>query len=94
MAGIFLIWLVVRAVLGDAQKTARSARQRTGQWDNRGLFALVLLLLAAVYLLGLLNVMLLAPVWTQVAHLLGADLLWVWLVVLTARLTLEPRETK
>jgi cytochrome c oxidase assembly protein subunit 15 len=35
---------------------------------------------------------LLAPVWLQVTHLLGADALWVALVVLTARLTLEPKE--
>jgi cytochrome c oxidase assembly protein subunit 15 len=30
--------------------------------------------------------------WLQVAHLLGADVLWVALVVLTARLTLVPQE--
>jgi len=47
-------------------------------------------LLACVYVLGLLDVMLLAPLWVQVAHLLGADTLWAALVVLTARLTLEP----
>jgi len=35
-------------------------------------------------------VVFLAPVWLQIAHLLGADLLWVALVVLVARLTLEP----
>jgi cytochrome c oxidase assembly protein subunit 15 len=52
------------------------------------------LLLATVYLLGLLDVVLLAPLWVQVAHLLAADSLWVALVVLTARLTLEPREAE
>ena len=78
VASIFLIWLLVRA-----------ARHRT-EWDNRGLSALVLFLLATVYVLGLMDVMLLAPLWVQVAHLLGADTLWVALVVLTARLTLEP----
>ncbi len=81
-ASIFLIWLVVRA-----------ARRNT-HWDNRGLSALVLLLLAAVYTLGLLDVMLLAPLWVQVAHLLAADTLWAALVVLTARLTLEPKEAE
>jgi cytochrome c oxidase assembly protein subunit 15 len=80
MASIFLIWLLVRAA------------QRTTHWDNRGLSALVLLLLAGVYALGLLDVMLLAPLWVQVAHLLGADTLWAALVVLTARLTLQPRD--
>jgi cytochrome c oxidase assembly protein subunit 15 len=81
VASIFLIWLLVRAA------------QRTAHWDNRGLSALVLLLLAAQYVLGVLDVVLLAPVWMQVAHLLGADVLWAALVVLTARVTLQPAET-
>ncbi|HEY1254425.1 MAG TPA: COX15/CtaA family protein [Terracidiphilus sp.] len=79
-ASFFLIWLLIHA-----------ARRRT-QWDNRSLSALILLLLAAVYTLGLLDVILLAPLWVQVAHLLAADSLWVALVVLVARLTLEPVE--
>lgn len=81
LACIFLIWLVVRAV------------RRPTHWDNRGLAALVLILLAAQYLLGVLDVVLLAPLWLQVVHLLGADVLWSALVVLTARLTLEPAES-
>jgi cytochrome c oxidase assembly protein subunit 15 len=80
VASIFLIWLLVRAA------------QRSTHWDNRGLSALVLILLAAQYALGVLDVVFLAPVWLQIAHLLGADLLWTALVVLTARLTLEPVE--
>jgi cytochrome c oxidase assembly protein subunit 15 len=87
VASIFLLWLLVRAA-------RRAAPKATRLWDNRGLSALVLLLLAAVYLLGLLDVMLLAPLWIQVAHLLCADVLWVSLVVLTARLTLVPREAE
>jgi cytochrome c oxidase assembly protein subunit 15 len=79
-AATFLLWLLVRA-----------AQQRT-HWDNRRLCALVLLLLTAVFSLGLLDVVLLAPLWVQVAHLLAADTLWASLVVLTARLTLQPRE--
>ena len=80
LASIFLIWILVRAA------------QRTTHWDNRGLSALVLILLAAQYVLGVLDVVVLAPVWLQIAHLLGADVLWAALVVLTARLTLQPRE--
>jgi cytochrome c oxidase assembly protein subunit 15 len=80
LASIFLIWLVVRAA------------QRSIHWDNRGLSALILLLLAAVYTLGVLDVILLAPLWLQVMHLLAADTLWAALVVLTARLTLEPSD--
>ena len=79
LACTFLIWLVVRAA------------QRNAHWDNRGLSAVVLILLAAQYVLGVLDVLLLAPVWLQVAHLLGADALWAALVVLTARLMLQPK---
>jgi len=75
-----LLWLLIHAV------------RRGTHWDNRGLSALVLFLLATVFSLGLLDVVLLAPLWLQVAHLLGADTLWVSLVVLTARLTLQPKE--
>ena len=35
--------------------------------------------------------MFLAPLWIQVVHLLAADTLWASLVVLTARLTLQPQ---
>jgi cytochrome c oxidase assembly protein subunit 15 len=79
-ACIFLIWILARAA------------QRSRAWDNRGLSALVLVLLAGQYVLGVLDVVLLAPVWLQVAHLLGADALWIGLVILTARLTLEPQD--
>jgi cytochrome c oxidase assembly protein subunit 15 len=77
-ASVFVIWLVARA------------GRRTANWDNRGLSALVLVLLAAQYVLGVLDVLLLAPAWLQIAHLLGADVLWAALVVLTARVALEP----
>jgi cytochrome c oxidase assembly protein subunit 15 len=80
LASVFLIWLLLRA-----------AKQRT-HWDNRRLSTLVLILLATQYVLGVLDVVFLAPVWLQIAHLLGADLLWTALVVLAARLTLEPAE--
>jgi cytochrome c oxidase assembly protein subunit 15 len=83
-ASIILIWILVRA--------ARQSKQGTSHWDNRPLCALVLWLLAAQFVLGILDVVLLAPLGLQVVHLLGADLLWAALVVLTARLTLEPVE--
>ena len=78
---VVVIWLLVRA------------SRRCLYWDSRGLSALVLTLMAAQYLLGALDVVLLAPVWLQLMHLLGADVLWAALVVLTARLTLQPAET-
>ena len=79
LASVFLIWLLVRAA------------RRNAFWDNRSVSAIVLVLLAAQYVLGVLDVFLLAPVWMQLAHLLGADALWAALVVLTARLTLQPK---
>lgn len=81
VAGVFLLWLLMRA------------SRPSPVWDNRRLAALVLVLLAAQYGLGLLDVVLLAPVWLQIAHLLGADVLWAAIVVLTARFTLEPITT-
>ena len=80
LASIFLIWLLIRAA------------RRRGPWDNRPLSIAVVGLLVTQYLLGAVDVWLLAPVWMQVLHLLGADLLWTALVVLTARLTLLPVE--
>ena len=85
LACIFLIWILTRAA-------RRPTRDEKRTWDNRGLSALVLVLLAGQYVLGVLDVVLLAPVWLQIAHLLGADALWIGLVILTARLTLEPKE--
>jgi len=81
LASILLLWLLIHAV-----------RRGGTHWDNRRLSALVLFLLATVFSLGLLDVVLLAPLWLQVAHLACADALCVSLVVLTARLTLQPRE--
>jgi heme a synthase len=82
LASLFLIWILVRA--------AQRPTQGSTHWNNRGLSAVVLVLLAAQYVLGVMDVVLLAPLWLQVAHLLGADALWSALVVLTVRLTLEP----
>jgi heme a synthase len=81
LAAVFLIWILLRASRGS------------GQSSNRGLSTLVLVLLAVQFVLGILDVVLLAPVWLQVAHLLGADVLWAALVVFKARLTLVPEKT-
>jgi len=75
VAGVFIVWLVARGL----------RRAETG-----GLAALILFLLGLQYLLGVADLALLAPTWLQMAHLLGADLLWISLVVLSARLCLVP----
>ncbi len=77
VAGVLLGWAIVRG-------------WRSIQGENRSLSASIAILLAGQYVLGLLDVVLLAPVWLQVMHLLGADLLWAALVVLAARITLVP----
>ncbi|HEV2135039.1 MAG TPA: COX15/CtaA family protein [Terracidiphilus sp.] len=80
IASVFFLWLVARAMKNSIH------------WNNRGLALLVLILLAVQYALGTIDILALAPVWLQVVHLLGADLLWTALIVLAARLTLEPKE--
>jgi heme A synthase len=48
--------------------------------------------LCAQILAGVVNLLLLAPVWMQIVHLLLADLLWISLVVLCAAMLAEQRE--
>ena len=57
---------------------------------DRGLGQLVAGLLLLQMVLGVADVLLLAPTWLQVTHLLGADVLWIALIVLAARLTIVP----
>jgi cytochrome c oxidase assembly protein subunit 15 len=54
---------------------------RTGTRPAR----LVLGLMLAQFILGIADLLLLAPTWMQVVHLLGADIYWVALVVLAAQ---------
>jgi heme A synthase len=68
-AGLLALVLALQLLKGEW--TARSARRVT---------ALVFVQLAA----GAVNVLLLAPVWMQVVHLLLADLLWIAFVLMGA----------
>jgi cytochrome c oxidase assembly protein subunit 15 len=68
VAGIFVLWLVGQARQLGAGRLA----------------ALVLALLGFQFALGLADVLLLAPIWMQIVHLLGADLYWIALVTLAA----------
>ena len=54
------------------------------RWDRLNLAVAGMLLLQ--FLLGTADVLLLAPTWMQILHLLGADLYWVALVVLAGRI--------
>ncbi len=66
------------AVLGFVFVTLLALRVRS--WMSR----VVMALLALQVVLGVGDVLLLAPTWMQVLHLLGADLYWMALVVLWA----------
>ncbi len=66
----YLIWLVARCVLSSSRVIRRLAVALT---------VLVLLQLC----LGALNVLLLAPVWLQMMHLLVGDLVWVLVVLVS-----------
>ena len=78
VAAAFIGWLVFRAVTVTDAKPQRPLAQG------------VIVLLGFQIVLGLADVALLAPVWLQVLHLLGADLLWISMVVLTVRLCVLP----
>ncbi len=80
IAGAFVAWLLVQSFL------------RTASSPTRPLAVAVLCALLAQYLLGVLDVLLLAPTWLQVAHLLGADVFWILLVLLTADFCLIPKQ--
>ena len=70
-----------RAAAGTQERLAVGARAWHGAWPALALMQLVV---------GVLNVMLLAPVWMQLVHLLVADVLWIVLVLLGAVLLRRP----
>ena len=77
IAGAFVCWLLLRSV----------SRPR-----ERSLAKGVILLLALQCGLGVADVVLLAPLWMQILHLLGADILWIALVLLAAQVCVVSRE--
>ena len=76
IAGAFVAWLLVESL-------RRAAPPRM-----RPLALAVLCTLLVQYLLGISDVLLRAPTWLQVLHLLGADVFWICLVLLTAKFCL------
>jgi heme A synthase len=85
-AGHFLIRLrlfhptiAVAAGLGALLLTLRPAPDTRGRW-GRWTAGLVF----AQWIAGLVNVVLLAPIWMQIVHLLVADLLWIAYVLYAA----------
>jgi cytochrome c oxidase assembly protein subunit 15 len=74
IAAGFVLWLVAQARRAGASRLA----------------TVVVGLLGFQFALGLADVLLLAPVWMQIVHLLGADLYWVALVTLAAAVVWPP----
>jgi len=60
-----------------------------GQARDLPLRRLTAILLVLQFLLGVADVLLLAPVWMQILHLLGADLYWIALVLLSLSVLLD-----
>jgi len=79
IAAAFITWLLVQAFRSTA-----APRTRT-------LGIAVLCTLVVQIMLGMVDVLLLAPTWIQVVHLLGADLFWISLTLLTAEFCLLRR---
>jgi cytochrome c oxidase assembly protein subunit 15 len=75
IATCYVLWVIWRSSTG---------RNRFSRYA----IALIALLFMQV-VIGLTNVLLLAPVWIQIAHLFVADALWILLVLASADLVLE-----
>lgn len=80
IAGSYVIWVLLK----------NSSR---GICQSRAWMALIILLFTEIGI-GLLNVLLLAPVWLQILHLLVADALWISLVLASATLVLETADSR
>lgn len=76
LAGVYVLWVI-----------ANRSMKRTHQ--SRASMALIIVFFIQLGL-GFANVLLLAPIWLQIVHLLVADLLWTVLVVASADLVLQP----
>jgi heme A synthase len=55
--------------------------------EHRSAALAVMVLVAAQIGLGVLNVVLLTPIWIQILHLLVADLLWISVILLGLELS-------
>jgi cytochrome c oxidase assembly protein subunit 15 len=75
LAGIYVVWVVLK-----------SSSRRV--YQSRASIALIIILFTEIGI-GMLNVLLLAPVWLQILHLLVADAIWISLVLASAALVLK-----
>ncbi len=82
IAGCFLMVLAAHTLISPSSATAKH------------LASYLLGLIILQFSLGVLNVVLLAPLWMQVLHLLTADLVWVTLVLLSAEVLDSRRQAR
>jgi cytochrome c oxidase assembly protein subunit 15 len=75
----YVLWVIWRS------STGRNRFSRSG-------ITLIILLFVQIGI-GMTNVLLLTPVWVQIAHLFVADAIWILLVLVSADLVLEPAVT-
>lgn len=73
LGGALILFLAYRMVV---QNPMRPTVRRRGQWLGG--------LVIAQWFLGLVNIVLLAPTWLQIVHLLVADLIWMTLILALA----------
>jgi heme a synthase len=76
IASAYVLWVIFKTAFGQTRAPRIAIALAT-------LFCLQLAL-------GIVNVLLLAPVWLQILHLCVADLLWIVLAIVSAGLLLEP----
>ena len=91
VAALFVIWLIGRSRQIGQHEAAPGEPDRQ-EITRARLAGLVLGLLGLQFALGIADVLLLAPAWMQLLHLLGAELYWVALVLLAAE-TIWPTGT-
>jgi cytochrome c oxidase assembly protein subunit 15 len=93
IAALFALWLAALARRTRSGHTGLNASD-SGKFSKAAIHAqqtsrarlanLLLILLVLQFALGVADVVLLAPAWMQLLHLLGADIFWVILVQLAA----------
>jgi heme A synthase len=86
-------WHPIIAVLVSTLLLGIARSSYSGREDLVRLRAMLAGLTIIQLLAGALNVLLLAPIWLQLLHLLLADLLWISLVLLADRARREPNVT-
>lgn len=84
IAALFVIWLIARTRSSTSTSAQLEPAMRTQIARSTTLANAVIGLLLLQFALGIADILLLAPAWMQLLHLLGADLYWVSLVLLAA----------